>query len=209
MPFDTVNVYVAGDVLIDAGARGSASRILRALQGRPVRAHALTHAHPDHQGSSAFVCDHLRIPLWCGEADREAMEGGDVARAYPPRGRRFGGLMARLVGGPAHAVERSLLDGDDVAGFRVIETPGHTPGHVAFWRERDRVLILGDVVFGMNPFTLQPGMRMPPDAFTTDPAVNRASARRVADLDPAIICFGHGPPLRDGARFRTFVSALT
>ena len=47
---------------------------MRQLQGRTVSAHALTHAHPDHQGSSHAVCERLGIPLWCGEGDVPAME---------------------------------------------------------------------------------------------------------------------------------------
>ena len=50
-----VNAYLAGDVLIDAGCRQSTGRIIRQLEGHEVKAHALTHAHPDHQGASRFA----------------------------------------------------------------------------------------------------------------------------------------------------------
>jgi hydroxyacylglutathione hydrolase len=59
------NAYLAGDVLIDAGCRQSTGRILKQLDGHQVTAHALTHAHPDHQGASHHVCDQLGIPFWC------------------------------------------------------------------------------------------------------------------------------------------------
>jgi hydroxyacylglutathione hydrolase len=65
-PPNAINVYLAEDVLIDAGTRRSARRILRQLDGRTVRAHALTHAHPDHQGSSDEVCGKLGIEYWVG-----------------------------------------------------------------------------------------------------------------------------------------------
>ena len=55
--------------------------------------------------------------------------------------------------GPPHPVARALHEGDEVAGFTVLETPGHSRGHVAFWRESDRVLILGDVLNNMNLMT--------------------------------------------------------
>ncbi len=42
-----------------------------------------------------------------------------------------------------------------------IVAPGHTPGHLAFWRESDRALVLGDVLFNMNLMTLRPGLRRP------------------------------------------------
>jgi hydroxyacylglutathione hydrolase len=86
--------------------------------------------------------------------------------------------------------------------------PGHSPGHVAYWRESDRVLILGDVLNNMNLVTGIPGLREPPVAFTTDPAQNRESARRLAALEPALVCFGHGPPLRDTRRLVDFAESL-
>ena len=79
-----INVYLLGDVLVDAATRFAAPRILRRLRGRTVAAHALTHAHPDHQGASHRICETLNIPLWCGERDADAME-------------RKGEIMAREV----------------------------------------------------------------------------------------------------------------
>ena len=52
LPPNAINVYLLGDVLVDAATRRAGRRILRQLEGRDVRAHALTHAHPDHQGAS-------------------------------------------------------------------------------------------------------------------------------------------------------------
>ena len=49
-PKYAINVYLMGDVLVDAGIRSDSKRILRQLQGHSVTAHALTHVHPDHQG---------------------------------------------------------------------------------------------------------------------------------------------------------------
>ncbi len=103
---------------------------------------------------------------------------------------------------------RKLREGDEVAGFTVLETPGHSLGHVVFWRESDRVLIAGDVLNGMNLLTSLPGLHEPPVAFTPDPARNRESIRRVAALEPALVCFGHGPPLRDAAKLARFAAAL-
>src|SRR5262245_26026767 len=81
-PPNAINVYLIGDVLIDAATRRSERRILRQIEDRRVSAHALTHAHPDHQGSSHAICERLGIPLWCGEGDVPAMEApGGVAGA--------------------------------------------------------------------------------------------------------------------------------
>ena len=60
MPW-AVNAYLVGDVLVDAGCRQSTKRLLKQLDGHEVTAHALTHAHPDHQGASHDVCEQLGI----------------------------------------------------------------------------------------------------------------------------------------------------
>ena len=76
-PKHAINIYLMGDVLLDAGARMDKKRILRQLQRHSVTAHALTHVHPDHQGASKAVCETLDIPLWCPEKEVAAMESGD------------------------------------------------------------------------------------------------------------------------------------
>ncbi len=110
--------------------------------------------------------------------------------------------------GPPHPVARALHEGDEVAGFTVLETPGHSAGHVSFWRESDRVLIVGDVLGNMNFITGIPGLNTPPDVFTPDPARNHDSARRLAALEPALACFGHGAPLRNPRKLADFVARL-
>lgn len=206
-PPNAINVYLAQDVLIDAATRQAERRILRQLRGRTVSAHALTHAHPDHQGASHAVCEKLRIPLWCGNDDVAAMQTpGAIKNSQAPGWlNRF---QERFWTGPPHPVARPLKEGDEVAGFTVLEVPGHSIGHVAYWRESDRVLILGDVLNGMNLRTGIRGLREPPTMFTPDPARNRQSARRLAALEPELVCFGHGPPLRDPQQLRDFISRM-
>jgi hydroxyacylglutathione hydrolase len=206
-PPNSINVYLAGDVLIDAATRHGERRILRELAGRTVNAHALTHAHPDHQGSSHAICERLRIPLWCGQGDVPAMEKpGGVAESQPASPLNF--LQRHFWTGPPHPVARALVEGDEVAGFTVLESPGHSRGHVAYWREADGVLILGDVLNNMNLLTGRPGLREPPAVFTADPARNRRSARRLAELRPRLACFGHGPPLRDPGVLAEFAARM-
>ena len=197
-PADNVNKYLVGDVLIDAGTALEGRRILRDLEGREVTAHALTHAHIDHYGASHAVCQKLGLPLWCGADDVAAVEAGKmVAR---------GGRMVPAA--KAHRVDRALGEGDEVAGFTVLDTPGHSPGHVSYWRESDRVLLCGDVMWGYNPFLLRGPIREPFTSFSPDAELNRASARRLAELEPALVCFGHGKPLRDPAAFAAAVAKL-
>src|SRR6266576_2891789 len=89
-PPNAINVHLAGDVLIDAATRQGEKRIMRQIAGRAVNAHALTHAHPDHQGSSHAICERLGIPLWCGRGDVPAMETpGGVATSNPPSWKPF------------------------------------------------------------------------------------------------------------------------
>src|SRR5262245_4406764 len=73
-PRDMFNVYLAGDVLIDGGTRWARWRILRQLRGRSLSLIALTHCHPDHQGTAQLLCRRFRAPLACHEADVPAME---------------------------------------------------------------------------------------------------------------------------------------
>ncbi|MFO0890276.1 MAG: MBL fold metallo-hydrolase [Isosphaeraceae bacterium] len=199
------NVYLAGGVLIDAATRFAAGRILRQLRGRRVHAHALTHAHPDHQGASHAVCRSLGLPLWCSAADADAMENDGLIMARMPRH-----WLTAAVGphwlGPPHPVDRRLREGDEVGGFRVIATPGHTVGHVSFWRAEDRLLIMGDVLANIHIWLGLPVLREPERIFSVDPSLNRRSAIRLLELEPRVVCFGHGPPLRDLRKLRAFVS---
>jgi glyoxylase-like metal-dependent hydrolase (beta-lactamase superfamily II) len=206
-PPNAINVYLAGDVLIDAATRQGEKRIMRQISGETVTAHALTHAHPDHQGSSHAICERLGIPLWCGQADIPAMETpGAIRNTQAPGWVNF--LQEHFWTGPPHPVARALKEGDEVAGFIVLDTPGHSRGHVSFWRESDRVLILGDVLNNVNVMTGAPGLHEPPASFSADPARNRASARRLAALEPALACFGHGAPLRDPRKLTAFTNSL-
>ena len=109
---------------------------------------------------------------------------------------------------PAVKVDRALNEGDEVAGFEVLDVPGHSPGHIAYWRESDRTLIAGDVCFNLHPLTGIPGLREPPDVLTYDPALNREAIRRLAELEPSLTLFGHGPPLRDTRKLVDLAAAL-
>ena len=204
-PRDGVNAYLLGDVVVDAGAKVSTKRLIKALHGHAVGAHALTHAHPDHAGGSRRLVEAFDVPVWVGEPDRETVEQG-----RPPAPPTWvAPAVARLGGFAAVGVARALREGDDLGhGFTVLETPGHSDGHVAFWRERDRTLVLGDVLFNLHPLTTRPGLREPPRVLTRDPGLNRESARRLAALEPELMLFGHGPLLRDPAVLTAFVAGL-
>ena len=204
---NAMNAFLLGDVLVDAGGKGHAKRIRKALDGHVVTAHALTHAHPDHLGASHELCTALDIPYWVSEADADAAEDTSLIRTRQPD-KPIARLMDRLYTGPGHPVARRLRDGDDVAGFRVIDAPGHSAGHVVYWRESDRVLVVGDVFNNQHPLAGIPGLRLPPSYFTPDPARNRESARALGPLEPSLVLFGHGAALRDTKKFVDFCAAL-
>ena len=107
---------------------------------------------------------------------------------------------------------RILRDGDHFmvgnVRFGVVHTPGHTPGHVVYFRERDGVAIAGDVLANMNFLTRRPGLLEPPRYFSVDWRLNRRSIRILRDLRPSLICFGHGPPLSDMSQLEHLVSRL-
>lgn len=204
---NTVNAYLLDDVLVDAGARQSRRMILRQLAGHGVSAHALTHAHPDHQGSSHAVCEELGIPFWVPEPDADAAEDPDLIRERQPN-HPVARFYVRIFTGPGHPVDRRLREGDEIAGFEAMDVPGHSAGHVALWRSSDRVLVLGDVLSNMDQLTLIPGPHEPKPYLTPDPAENRRSAKKLAGLEPELVLFGHGAPLRDTRKFVDFIEAL-
>jgi glyoxylase-like metal-dependent hydrolase (beta-lactamase superfamily II) len=203
-PRHYLNAYLAEDVLIDAGTRWRRGRMLAELSGRRVTLVALTHCHPDHQGTAAAVCRAFGVPLACHEADVAAAEG----RTSMQPGNTIVRLGVRILGGPPYPVARVLREGDVVGGFRVVHTPGHTPGHVCFFRDSDRVAIAGDLLANLHVLTGRAGLRQPPRAFSIDAAQNRNSIRRLAELRPALVCFGHGPPLREPVRLLEYAARL-
>jgi glyoxylase-like metal-dependent hydrolase (beta-lactamase superfamily II) len=199
-PLRHMNAYLVGDVLVDAGLGLHARGILRTLRGREVTAHVVTHAHGDHVGGSKRVSDALGVPVWCGPGDADAVQSGKPAAASP--------LQALFRWKPVE-VARELHEGDEAgAGFSVLDVAGHSPGQIALWRERDRTLICADVLLNINFYTALPGLHEPPRLFNWDPARNRNCARRLAALEPRLVLFGHGKPLRDPARLKAFTESL-
>jgi hydroxyacylglutathione hydrolase len=207
VPAPTINVYLAEDVLIDAGRTWDRRRIFSELEGREISMVALTHVHPDHQGAAKAVCEARDVPLACHADDVEAMEGRRPVQEAAT-GNPVNRIVRALWEGPPYKVERVLQEGDEVAGFRVVHTPGHARGHAVYFRESDRVAICGDVIRNMSYATGLPGIKEPPAVFTYDMAENRRSIRKLAELEPSLILPGHGPAVSDMSAFERFVAAL-
>jgi len=205
-PPNVVNAYLIGDVVVDAATRFLAGQILAELEGFDVRAHAITHGHADHQGGSHAICEALSLPFLCPAVEADALESGDILPLVPDN--EVNRQLIEMSAGPGHPVARRLREGDEVGGFVAIETPGHSPGHISYWRESDRALIVGDVLSNRNYSTMEVGLHEPFPIFTVDPDRNRASIRKLAALEPALLCFGHGPPVTDPAELRELVARL-
>jgi hydroxyacylglutathione hydrolase len=204
-PGPWINVYLAEDVLIDAGRKWDRRRIFSELDGIEISELALTHVHPDHQGCAKWVCEAREVPLACHGDDVDAMEGRRQVGAGSGLPSRF---FDHFWTGPPHKVDRVLAEGDTVAGFRVVHCPGHAPGEIVLFRESDGVTICGDVIRNLNYLTGRATLNEPPDELTYDPPENRRSIRKLAALEPSLLLPGHGPPVTDMAAFQRFAAAL-
>ena len=145
------------------------------------------------------------MPVWIGVDDAPFLRSG---KAPVPPGNRIASLFGPVAGSPKVEPERELSEGDEVGhGFVVLDTPGHSPGHVSFWREADRTLICGDVFFNLNIVTFAYGLRQPPEAGPGEGLVDNHGAVHEALEDQAapehagdaLVIFhdqdvlGHGP----------------
>ena len=163
----------------------------------------LGHADVDHRGAAPA----LGVPVFCHEAEREAAEAGGGQRDY----HRVGllGIPARWVyprlldywdGGPVE-IAGTIADGDDVSGFRVVHLPGHAPGLVALFRERDRLALTSDAFYVIDVETSRPKPpAAAPDAFNQDSEQARASIRKLAALEPSAAWPGHADALTGDVR---------
>jgi glyoxylase-like metal-dependent hydrolase (beta-lactamase superfamily II) len=159
---------------------------------------ALGHADADHRGAAPG----LRVPVLCHPDDREAAESDESVRPYfhlerlPFPGRFAYPRLLRYWDGGAVRIAGTVDEGDDVSGFRVVHLPGHAPGQIALFRERDRLALTTDVFYVVDPMTSR---KVPPaiphPAFNLDDERARASIRKLAALEPAAAWPGHLDPL--------------
>ncbi len=170
-------LYTRGEaVIVDTGVEGSEDAIETALGEiglgwGDVGSLIVTHLHPDHRGSVPAVIESTTeaLPWFAGVADLAGI-------AAPTEGQAVG-------------------DGDTVhRGLQIIETPGHTPGHISVLDPVAGVLVAGDALNGAAG-----GVTGANPDFSQDMALANASVAKLATFDYEVALFGHGEPVLGGA----------
>lgn len=180
-----------GDVVVDAGLPWSKRGLASMLAGRHVAEHAVTHAHGDHVGATAWLCRQTGASLAMGAPDADRFEHGRLDTHSGALGRAVLAPLAR----ERRPVDRRLVEGDRVAGFTVLAVPGHSPGTLALWRPEDGVLIVGDGPVNVSTDPRAPRWLPLPRGLHDDPVIADASRRRLAQLRPALVVALHGRPV--------------
>jgi len=201
--------------LIDAGIPYSAGYIRRWAEesyGRAPMAIVLTHGHFDHVSAAPDLAETWNIPVYAHSAEAPYLTG---RKEYPPpKTGAGGGLMSLLAPiyprGPVDLSSRlqlfveqeHIMESPALPEWQIIHTPGHTDGHVSFFRPSDQTLLVGDAFCTTKPESFfdaalaqPPKLSGPPAYFTSDFAMAANSIRRLAMLEPRIVAPGHGRPL--------------
>lgn len=215
-PISFVNAYFIGHhggpwALVDTGLPGRAPQIIEAAEARfggGARPEAiyLTHGHFDHVGSAPQLAEHWDVPIFAHRMELPYLTG---ASNYPPPDPTIGGAMAFLSRFISHRsrdltnwvreLPENALPG--LPEWRWIPTPGHSPGHVSFFRPADQVLLAGDAFATMNMDSwsgLISGRKEVSHGgapFNLDWGMTRQSVQRLAQLRPRVVGCGHGIPM--------------
>jgi glyoxylase-like metal-dependent hydrolase (beta-lactamase superfamily II) len=206
-PQKVMNVFLLEDegqvTVFDAGIRSMSSGVASAAAGMGgIRRIVLGHGHADHRGAAPG----LGAPVYChaDEVEETQGDGGEhyfdfskldwYARAAMPR------FLRSWDGGPVQ-VEGTVSEGDDIAGFRVVSFPGHAPGMIGLWRESDRLALVSDTLYTLDPQTgFKGGPRVPHRAFNHNTEQAIASLRKLAAMEPATVWPGHAGPVTGDVR---------
>jgi glyoxylase-like metal-dependent hydrolase (beta-lactamase superfamily II)/8-oxo-dGTP pyrophosphatase MutT (NUDIX family) len=180
-PAAYTNAYVLGfgeAVLVDPGSPfdHEIDALLEAIaalsaRGREVGAIWLTHHHPDHVGGVERARRELDVPVLAHPLTAERLR---------PRGIE---IDATLEDG-----QRVVLGGEPELPLRVVHTPGHARGHLAFFDERAGSLVVGDMIAGIGTIVVDP-----PEGNMDD---YLGSLRKLIELEPRTLFPSHGPTIR-------------
>lgn len=216
--FALANVYFVRNetnwVLIDTGRTSSGEKItqiayeLFGIHNKPVAIY-LTHGHSDHRGSALELAQQWNVPIYIHSSEVEYVNGN---RIYPDGDRTVGGFLAFL-DRYMQPSQRGYIDlGDplkiypvhslpELPEWELIFTPGHSPGHVSFFRKSDATLIAGDACATMDVDSFlgvlirKQQLCGPNRPYTINWEVAHQSIKRLADLQPSTIACGHGKPI--------------
>lgn len=202
LPRKVMNVYLlehdGGVVMFDAGVKAMTDALAAiGAQMGGIRRIVLGHGHADHRGAAAG----LDAEVWCHPAERADAEGDGGAHYFDTSKLDAHGrlLLGRLLpvwdGGPVE-IAGTVEEGEQVAGFEVVHLPGHAPGLIGLWRESDRLALVSDCFYTLDPQTGIPGdVRVPHEAFNESTETARESMRKLAALRPQAAWSGHAQPL--------------
>ena len=207
-PVKSMNVYLIEDdggvTMFDAGIEDMTKGVGSiAAQMGGLKRIVLGHGHADHRG----VAPGLGAPVFChpDEVTDAEGDGGEhyfdfsklqrvSARFLMPR------FLRRWDGGPVK-IEGTVKEGDEIAGFEVVHFPGHAPGLIGLWRKSDRLALVSDTLYTLDPETGRHGPpRVPHAAFNKDTEQARASIRKLAALEPASVWPGHADAVTGNVR---------
>jgi glyoxylase-like metal-dependent hydrolase (beta-lactamase superfamily II) len=206
------NIYLIegpnGMTVFEAGIKGMHGRVLKAAKGYGgIDRLVLSHAHPDHRGAAPAIAK-TGVPVYCHEAelaDAKSSDGGVHYFRFDEVPRRPGRLLIkkslpRWDDGPV-PIEGTLVEGDEVAGFQVIHLPGHAPGLIGLYREKDGLVLSSDTIYTFDPLTgIKCDAQIPYAGFCFDYELAKCSALKLSAIDPQTIWAGHaGPVTQDAA----------
>lgn len=189
-----------GLTLIDASVPPAVGPILNQIRAlgrtpRDVKRILITHAHPDHVGDLPRLQRETGAQIVASALEQPVIEGrAPISRAPVESLRGPVKLRMPLTMFKPTPVDLALQGGEILpvlGGLHALLTPGHAPGHLSFWQPEKRLLFCGDVLFNA------PNLRLPPGFLTVDMDEDRRSVRKLVDLAPAVVCFGHGRPLTE------------
>jgi glyoxylase-like metal-dependent hydrolase (beta-lactamase superfamily II)/predicted ester cyclase len=213
------NVYLVenggtegGVSMFDAGARTMTRAVARAgakLGG--ITRIVLGHGHTDHRGTAPG----MNVPVWCHPEEVLDAEGSGGWRYWPadlgglpPLSKQIQKALHRYAwdDGPVK-IEGTISEGDEVAGFRVIDLPGHAPGLIGLWRESDRLALVSDCFYTLDMFGRSCAPSVPVHTYNYDTDQARQSMRKLAEMEPAAAWAGHADPATGDVRGQLLAAA--